>query len=46
MYLFLERGEGREKERDIDVQEIHRSVASRSSPVGDLARNPDECPNW
>ena len=32
--LFLERGEGREeeRERDIDVREKHRSVASRVLP--------------
>ena len=35
-YLFLETGEGREKERErnINVPEIHRSVASRMSPAG------------
>ena len=42
IYLFLERGEGREKvrERNInDVQEIHGSVASCTSPTGALARD-------
>ena len=34
IYLFLERGEGREKERerDIGVREEHQSVASQMSP--------------
>ena len=47
-YLFLERGEGREKdrERNIDVREIHQSVASRTPPSGDLAHNPGMCPDW
>ena len=37
--LFLERGEGREKERErnIDVPEIHRSVASRTPQTWDPA---------
>ena len=35
IYLFLERGKGgREKERNIDMQEIHRSVASHTPPTG------------
>ena len=45
IYLFLlilERGEGRkkEKERNIDVQEKHQLVASRTPPARDLAYNP------
>ena len=51
--LFLEREEGREKEtqRNIDVGEIHQSVASSSvaspmPPTGDLAHNPGMCPDW
>ena len=38
---FLERGEGREKERErnIDVQEKHPSGASCRPPTGDLACN-------
>ena len=34
-FLFLERG----KEGDV-------WVASRVPPTGDLARNPDTCPDW
>ena len=40
--LFLERGEGREKEG-----EKHQcSVASPVPPTGDLAHNPGMCPDW
>ena len=40
--LFLERGEGREKEG-----EKHRCVvASYVPPTGDLAHNPGMCPDW
>ena len=48
IYLHLETGEGKEKrkERNINVQEKHRSVASHTSPVGDLACDPGMCPNW
>ena len=47
LFLFLQRVEGREKEkeRNIDVQEIHRSVASHMDPTGDLAHNPGTCPD-
>ena len=40
IYLFLERGKGREKkrERNIDMQEKPRLVASRMPPTGDLPR--------
>ena len=42
MYLFLERGEGREKEgeRNINV------VAFHVAPTGDPACNPGMCPDW
>ena len=45
MYLFLERGEGREneRERNINVREI--SIASHMPPPGDLACNPGVCPD-
>ena len=38
-FLFIERGEGREKEmeRNINVREIQGSVTSRMLPTGDLA---------
>ena len=42
IHLFLERGEGREKEG-----EKHQGVvASCAPPTGDLARNPGMCPDW
>ena len=42
IYLFLERGEGREKEG-----EKHQwVVASHMPPTGDLACNPGMCPDW
>ena len=41
-YLFLQRREGKEKER-----EKHQCVvASRAPPTGDLACNPGTCPDW
>ena len=52
IYLFSERGEGREKEKEknIDVQEKHQLLASHMPPTVDLARNPAMCPdrewNW
>ena len=48
IYLFLERGKRREKERErnIDLREKHQSVASRRPPAGDLAHNPGMCPDW
>ena len=48
LYLFLERGEGREreKERNSDVREKHRSVALVHAPVRDQTRNPGFCPSW
>ena len=45
---FLERGEGRDKERErnTDVWEKHRSVTSHLPPTGNLARSPGMCPDW
>ena len=43
IYLFLERGEGREKEREIN---IHVYVASHVPSTGDLARNLGLYPDW
>ena len=45
--LFLERGEGREKERErnIDVPEKHTLVASPTPSTGELAHNPGMCPD-
>ena len=40
--LFLERGEGRQKER----QKHQCVVASHSPHTGDLACNPGMCPDW
>ena len=46
-YLFLEKGERREKEkeRNINVQEIYPLVASPMPPTGDLVHNPGMCPD-
>ena len=41
-YLFLEKGEGREK----DGEKHQCVVASRVIPTGDLACNPGMCPDW
>ena len=48
LIYFLEKGEGRgkERERNSDVREKHQSVASRTSPSGVLAYNPGMCPSW
>ena len=51
IYLFSERGEGREKvkERVISIsmyKENHPSVASCTPPTGDLAHNTGVCPDW
>ena len=48
MYLFLERGGGKKKEREknIDMQEVHQSVASHMPPAGGLACNPGMYPDW
>ena len=47
IYLFLERGEGREKdrERNIDVQEKHQLVDSHMPQTEDLACNQGMCPD-
>ena len=41
--LFLERGEGREKERE---RNINVWLPLNIPPTGDLARNPGMCPDW
>ena len=43
IYLFLERGEGREKDREENHQCV---VASHVPPTGDLACYPGMCPHW
>ena len=43
IYLFLERGEGREKERE---RNINVCLPLECDPTGDLARNPNLCPEW
>ena len=47
-FFFPERREVREKERErnIDRPEKHRSVASCMPPTRDLTCNPGMCPNW
>ena len=43
----MERGrEEKDRERNIDVREIHRLVAFLMPPSGDLAHNPGMCPDW
>ena len=42
IYLFSERGEGREKEGE----KPQCVVASCTPPTGDLAHNPGMCPDW
>ena len=42
IYLLLERGKGRE--RNINMQEIHQSVASRMPPNGEPGRQPRHLP--
>ena len=42
--LFLERGEGSEKERERNINEC--VVASRAPPAGYLAFNQGTCPDW
>ena len=48
IYLFSERGEGRETERgrNINVKEKHQFAASPTPPTRDLACNPGMCPAW
>ena len=43
IYLFLERGEGREKERE---RNINVWLPLVHPPTGDLACNPGLCPAW
>ena len=47
MYLFLERGERREKkrERNIDAREKLQSVTSHTPPTRDPTHNPGVCPD-
>ena len=40
-FIFRERGKEGEREG-----EKHQLVASRTTPAGDLARNPGTCPDW
>ena len=42
IYLFLDRGEGREKEGEKHLC----VVTSHAPPTGGLARNPGMCPDW
>ena len=48
IYLFLESGEGREKERErnIGAREKHRSVASYTPPTRHPAHNPGVYLGW
>ena len=48
IYSFLERRQGREKERErnIDGWEKHPLVASHMPPTRDMACNPGMCPDW
>ena len=41
IYLFLERGEEREKEREKNIHAV-----SHAPPTWDLAHNPGMCPDW
>ena len=43
IYLLSERGEGRDKERE---RNINVWLSSHMPPTGDLARNPGTCPDW
>ena len=45
LYLFLERVEGTEKERERKKEKHHCVVASCTPPIRDLARNPGMCPD-
>ena len=45
-FTFGERGREGERERNIDVREIHLSVVSHTPPTRDLACNPGMCPDW
>ena len=43
IYLFLERGEGKKKERQ---RNINAHTPSHTLPTGDLAGNTSMCPHW
>ena len=45
LFIFREKGREGERERNINVQEELRLVASCTPPTGDLARNPGMCPD-
>ena len=36
----------KERERNINVREIHQSFASYMPPTRELAHNPAMCPDW
>ena len=44
--LILEGGEGRERERNIDVKEKHQSIASHMCPTRSWTCNLGICPEW
>ena len=44
IYLLLDRGEGKEKERERSI-DVWLSL-THVLPTGDLARNPGLCPDW
>ena len=44
LFIFTERGREGERERNIDVREIHLLVASRTPPTEDLTCNPRHVP--
>ena len=48
IYLFLERGEEIEKEKEgnIDVQEKYQLMASHTPPTGDRDHDPGTRPDW
>ena len=43
IYFFLDRGEGREKERERNINVVGAFLAP---PTGDPAQNPGMCPEW
>ena len=45
LFIFREKGRDDERERNIDVQEIHQLAASHTPPTRNLAYNPGMCPN-
>ena len=47
VFYFLERGEGREEERERNISVKHRCVvASHAPPTWDLAHNPAKYSDW